>query len=121
MVKNKLFLAIAIVFSLWNLMGLGMFINDVLHSADTAYAAMGKWNWLLYGIGTWGAFASAIGVLFNKPWALRAMIASALAVMVQYGMYASQRPLASMEWVVALIVFVQLGFTFWARNAGSQA
>lgn len=79
---------------LWNLMGVSMFVMDMMKSpADIAalpqdqqalWRQMPGWAWAAYGIGTVGGMLAAIGIVMKKRWAATLALISVLGVIANF-------------------------------------
>ncbi len=97
MVKSKApvwFWIIAILALLWNMMGVGAFIAEVMSTPESMaelYTAdqlafiktYPSWTKIFYGIATLGGFVACVGLLMRKRWALGMFVISFLGVIVQ--------------------------------------
>ena len=92
---TRLFMPIAIVLLLWNLLGIAAFTMqytadlDALAQTDPstahAFATMPGWAWIAYAIAVGAGLIGAILLLLRKAGAATWFLVSALAVLVQFG------------------------------------
>lgn len=128
------FILIAIMFLLWNLMGLASFVMqymmDVNELAKTdpagakAFAAMPGWLWLVYAVAVLAGTGGAIALLMRKKAAVPLFLLSLVAVVVQFGYVFLATDLIAAKGVVVAMAFPLLIFVIaiiqW-RYATAQA
>ncbi len=118
---NALFWILGIVFLLWNLMGCGIYLMDVIMS-DAAYAdAYGEkmaaardfypvWATAAYAIAVWGGLVAAILFLLRKRLSVTLFILSLLAALICFIPSFSSEILRDAGgptfWVMPLVVVV---------------
>lgn len=89
----KWFLPVAIVALLWNLLGCMAYLSDVmLKPEDVArmteaqqqmYASRTAWAVSATAVAVWAGALGCVGLILRKKWAVPALIASLLGVIVQ--------------------------------------
>ncbi|MDO7833698.1 sugar transporter [Sphingobium sp. HBC34] len=89
------FILIAILFLVWNLIGLASFVMqymmDLTELAKTdpytarIFAAMPAWLWLVFAVAVLAGTTGAIALLLRKRVALSLFLLSLIAVVVQFG------------------------------------
>lgn len=90
------FWIIAVLALLWNLMGFGAFVMDLMMTPETlaeTYPAeqveflktYPSWTKIFYGLATVGGFLACIGLLLRKRWALGMFVLSLIGVVIQQG------------------------------------
>jgi len=88
------FWVVAVIALLWNLMGLGAFMADMMMSPETLaetyppdqlafLETYPSWTKIFYGLATVGGFLGCIGLLLRKRWALGMFVLSLFGVVVQ--------------------------------------
>lgn len=89
----------AIVFLLWNLMGVGSFFAQVLMTDEAMqalpiaeqelYESYPLWTFIAFAIAVFGGTLGSIGLLLRKRWANLAFIVSLIAIIPQmsYGIF----------------------------------
>lgn len=87
------FKVLSVLALLWNLMGVLAFASDASMSADditklsadqqAMYAARPVWALIATGVATIGGTIGCLGLLLGKRWAMFALVASLLGVVVQ--------------------------------------
>jgi hypothetical protein len=134
MLAPQFFILIAIMFLLWNLMGLASFVMqymmDVNELAKTdpagakAFAAMPGWLWLVYAVAVLAGTGGAIALLMRKKAAVPLFLLSLVAVVVQFGYVFLATDLIAAKGVVVAMAFPLLIFVIaiiqW-RYATAQA
>lgn len=109
------FILIAILFLLWNLMGVASFIMqymmDINELAKTdpagakAFAAMPTWLWMVYAFAVLGGTAGAIALLLRRRSAAPLFLLSLIAVVVQFGFVFLATDLIAAKGVVVAMAF----------------
>lgn len=89
------FILIAILFLIWNLIGLASFVTqymmDLTALAKTdpytakVFAAMPGWLWLVFAVAVLAGTGGAIALLLRRQIAVRLFLLSLVAVVVQFG------------------------------------
>ena len=89
----KWFMPTAIAALLWNLLGCGAYLHDVMLTPEdiakmtaaqqALYAARPAWSVAATAIAVWGGAAGSLGLVLRKSWASPLLIASMLAVVAQ--------------------------------------
>ena len=95
-VSNKApiwFWALAIIFLLWNIMGVLSFFFHTMISEDfiehlpeneqALYGEYSIWTNVLFAVATFGGFIGSVGLLFKKKWAKTFFILSFLGIVPQ--------------------------------------
>jgi len=88
------FWIITVLALLWNLMGVGAFIADMMMTPETlaeVYPAneveflktYPSWTKIFYGLATVGGFLGCMGLIFRKRWALGMFVLSLFGVVIQ--------------------------------------
>ncbi len=90
------FWIVAVVFLLWNAIGIYFFYTQISMtpeemvrtmgqaSAD-CFAMMPQWQWWAYGIAVWSGTFAGIALLLRRNWAQPLFLISLIAVVIQYG------------------------------------
>ena len=89
------FWILSIIFLLWNLMGIGSFVAQVLMTPEALealpkaerelYDSYPSWTYIVYFIAVIAGFLGSLGLLLKKRWARTLFIVSLLAVIIQMG------------------------------------
>lgn len=89
----KWYLPVTIAALLWNLLGCGAYLSDVMLTADdiakmsadqqALYASRPAWAVAATAIAVWGGALGCIGLIWRKRWALPLLVASLIGVIVQ--------------------------------------
>jgi len=105
----------------WMLSGVAAFVMDVLTDEAALaqmtpaqrelYEARPAWLLAMYGVAIASGLAGAVGLLLRKTWAVRALVVSLVAVMIQFGytvfgMRAVERVGASQALSLPVVVFL---------------
>jgi hypothetical protein len=129
----KWYLPTAIAALLWNLLGCGAYLRDVmLSAADIArmtaaqqamYAARPAWSVAATAIAVWGGAAGCFGLIVRKGWAMPLLLASLAGLIVQDAALfllsgAAAEPVALV--LQGLVLVVAIGLVLLARNALAQ-
>ncbi len=87
------FWVLAIIFLLWNIMGLGSFFMhafistdalDAMLSAERAlYESYPLWTMIVFAIAVFGGFLGSLGLVLRKKWSKLAFIISICAIIPQ--------------------------------------
>lgn len=82
-------------FLLWNLMGIGSFVAQVLMTPEALealpkaerelYDSYPSWTYIVYFIAVFAGFLGSLGLLLKKRWARTLFLVSLLAVLIQMG------------------------------------
>ncbi len=94
----KWYLPVTIAALLWNLLGCGAYLSDVMLTASdiakmsadqqSLYASRPAWGVAATAIAVWGGALGCIGLIARKRWALPLLVASLLGVIVQdFGLF----------------------------------
>lgn len=85
---------VGIILILWNLIGVSMFVIDMMRTpADIAalpqdqqalWAQMPLWGWVGFGVSTVAGLLAALGVTLKKKWAALLALISVLGVIVNF-------------------------------------
>jgi len=128
----KWFLPIAILALLWNLAGCLAYLADaMLKPEDIAqmsaaqqamYAARPAWSVAATAIAVWAGAAGCIGLIWRKRWALPALFASLLGVVVQdLSMFALPEAANVIDNTViamqAMVLLISIALVLLARKA----
>lgn len=89
------FWILSIIFLLWNLMGIGSFVAQVLMTPEALealpkaerelYDSYPSWTYIVYFIAVFAGFLGSLGLLLKKRWARTLFLVSLLAVLIQMG------------------------------------
>ena len=89
----KWYLPVTIAALLWNLLGCGAYLSDVMLTADdiakmsadqqALYASRPLWAVAATAIAVWGGALGCVGLIARKRWALPLLVASLIGVIVQ--------------------------------------
>ena len=128
----KWFLPVAILALLWNLAGCLAYLADaMLKPEDNAqmsaaqqamYAARPAWSVAATAIAVWAGAAGCIGLIWRKRWALPALFASLLGVVVQdLSMFALPEAANVIDNTViamqAMVLLISIALVLLARKA----
>ncbi len=128
----KWFLPVAILALLWNLAGCLAYLADaMLKPEDIAqmsaaqqamYAARPAWSVAATAIAVWAGAAGCIGLIWRKRWALPALFASLLGVVVQdLSMFALPEAANVIDNTViamqAMVLLISIALVLLARKA----
>ncbi|MFC3441908.1 sugar transporter [Sphingobium rhizovicinum] len=114
------FILIAILFLLWNCMGLASFIMQYLMDLNELaktdpggakiFAAMPEWLWLDYGVAVLAGLGGALFLLLRKRAAVPLFLLSLIAVVVQFGYVFVATDIIAIKGVVVATAFPILIF-----------
>ena len=126
-----------IAFILWNLMGVGSFVNEwtigpealakLPQAQQDMIGNMPGWLWAAFAFGVFGGLLGSIAVLLKKAWAAPVYLVSLIAVVLQFGyIYATAGKtimaegfaMAAFPALVIAIAAVQWGLARKWRSAG---
>jgi len=89
----KWYLPVTIAALLWNLMGCGAYLSDVLLTADDVakmsadrqalYASRPGWAVAATAVAVWGGALGSLGLILRRRWALPLLSASLIGLVVQ--------------------------------------
>ena len=89
----KWYFPVTIAALLWNLMGCGAFMSDVLLTAEDVakmsadqqaiYASRPTWAVAATGVAVWGGALGSLGLILRRRWALPLLSASLIGLVVQ--------------------------------------
>lgn len=115
MSAQRSFIVIAILFLLWNLMGVASFIMqytmDLNELAETdpvgarIFAAMPTWLWLVFAVAVMAGTAGAIALLLRRRSAVPLFLLSLIAVIVQFGYVFLATDIISAKGIVTATAF----------------
>jgi hypothetical protein len=123
---------VSIAALLWNLMGCGAYLSDVmLTPADIAkmsaaqqalYESRPAWAVAATAIAVWGGALGCIALIWRKRWALPLLIASLVAVIVQdFGLFVLSDAVQTSGSIVVvlqgLVLLIAIGLVLLARKA----
>ena len=122
---------------LWMLSGAAAFVMDLMTDEAALaqmtpaqrelYEARPHWLFAIYAVAIATGLAGAVGLVMRKAWAVPALAASLVAVMIQFGytifgMQAIERVGAAQAVTLPIIVFVAGSLALWlaltARKSG---
>ena len=129
---------VAIVFLLWNAIGIFFFYTQIAMSPDEivktmgqasadSFAMMPQWQWWAYGIAVWSGTIAGIALLVRRAWAQSLFMISLAAVVIQYGYSFGVLKIQNiLGWAAAaplpafIIVMASLGLWYsrWAIQKG---
>ncbi|WP_298399366.1 sugar transporter [Sphingobium sp.] len=114
------FILIAILFLLWNCMGLASFIMQYLMDLNELaktdpggakiFAAMPEWLWLDYAVAVLAGLGGALFLLLRKRAAVPLFLLSLIAVVVQFGYVFIATDIIAIKGVVVATAFPILIF-----------
>jgi len=123
----------AIVALLWNLLGCGAYLRDVMLTPEdiarmtaaqqALYAARPAWSVAATAIAVWGGAAGCFGLIVRKSWAMPLLIASLAALVVQDASLFLQGEVAAEPVALVLqgvVLVVAIGLVLLARTAMSR-
>lgn len=89
----KWYLPVTIAALLWNLMGCGAFMSDVMLTAEdiakmtaeqqALYASRPGWAVVATGVAVWGGALGSLGLILRRRWALPLLSLSLIGLVVQ--------------------------------------
>ena len=89
------FWILSIIFLLWNLIGIGSFVAQILMTPEALealpkaerelYDSYPSWTYIVYFIAVFAGFLGSLGLLLKKRWARTLFLVSLLAVLIQMG------------------------------------
>jgi len=89
----KWYFPVTIAALLWNLVGVGAFMSDVLLTAEDVakmsadqqalYASRPTWAVAATGVAVWGGALGSLGLILRRRWALPLLSASLIGLVVQ--------------------------------------
>ena len=122
---------VAIIFLLWNLMGVGSFLSqtmmtdEMMQSLSVAeqelYSSYPFWTYIAFAVAVFGGTIGSIGLLLRKKWTKMAFIISLIAIVPQmtYGIFFTDTSLVyGAAAMVMPVMIVVVGF-FLVWYAGS--
>lgn len=126
----KWYMPTAIAALLWNLLGCGAYLRDVMLGPDdiarmtaaqqALYAARPAWSVAATAIAVWGGAAGCLGLIVHKTWALPLLVASLVAVIVQDASLFLLSGAAAIPFALVLqglVLLVAVGLVLLARKA----
>ncbi len=126
----KWYLPTVIAALLWNLLGCGAYLRDVMLGPEdiarmtaaqqALYAARPAWSVAATAIAVWGGAAGCLGLIVRKRWALLLLVASLVAVIVQDAALFLLSGAAALPVAVVLqglVLLVAIGLVLLARKA----
>ena len=129
----KWYMPTAIAALLWNLLGCGAYLRDVMLGPDdiarmtaaqqALYAARPAWSIAATAIAVWGGAAGCLGLILRKRWAMLLLVASLVAVIVQDAALFLLSGAAALPVAVVLqglVLLVAIGLVLLARKAAAQ-
>lgn len=131
----KWYMPTAIAALLWNLLGCGAYLRDVMLTPEdvarmtaaqqSLYAARPAWSVAATAIAVWGGAAGCFGLIVRKSWAMPLLIASLAALIVQDASLFLMTPAAAQAEPVAmvlqgLVLLIAIGLVLLARKAVSR-
>ena len=129
----KWYMPTAIAALLWNLLGCGAYLRDVMLGPDdiarmtaaqqALYAARPAWSIAATAIAVWGGAAGCLGLIVRKRWAMLLLVASLVAVIVQDAALFLLSGAAALPVAVVLqglVLLVAIGLVLLARKAAAQ-
>ena len=129
----KWYMPPAIAALLWNLLGCGAYLRDVMLGPEdiarmtaaqqALYAARPAWSVAATAIAVWGGAAGCLGLILRKRWAMLLLVASLVAVIVQDAALFLLSGAAALPVAVVLqglVLLVAIGLVLLARKAAAQ-
>ena len=129
----KWYMPTAIAALLWNLLGCGAYLRDVMLGPEdiarmtaaqqALYAARPAWSVAATAIAVWGGAAGCLGLILRKRWAMLLLVASLVAVIVQDAALFLLSGAAALPVAVVLqglVLLVAIGLVLLARKAAAQ-
>ena len=128
----KWYLPVTIAALLWNLMGCGAYLSDVMLTADdlakmsaaqqALYESRPAWAVAATAIAVWGGALGCVGLIWRKRWALPLLVASLVALVVQdFGLFVLSDVVQTNGSIVlvlqGLVLLVAIGLVLLARKA----
>jgi hypothetical protein len=126
------YLPAAIIAVLWNLMGCGAYLADVMMTPQDAakltaaeqaiYASRPVWAVAATAIAVWGGALGCIGLILRKSWSQWLLLASLLAVIIQdiwlFALSDAGKIAGSLAYVLqGLVLVVAVALVLLARRA----
>ena len=129
----KWYMPTAIAALLWNLLGCGAYLRDVMLAPEdiarmtaaqqALYASRPAWSVAATAIAVWGGAAGCFGLIVRKSWATPLLIASLGGVIVQDAALFLMSGVAAEPVAVVLqglVLLVAVGLVLLARKAASH-
>lgn len=132
------FWIVAILFLIWNAVGIYFFYTQIAMSpaeivktmgqaSADSFAMMPQWQWWAYGIAVWSGTLAGIVLLMRRSWAQLLFLISLASVVIQYGYsFGVLKIHEILGWTAAaplpmfIIIMASLGLWFsrWATQRG---